>query len=276
MTNFFHVNRLLRNNEFVNPISLPENQDEALYEILRVIDRVPVFWKEHFERLVHSAELAGISLSMDKEQFSIRLKKLIRKVGFKLGNIKILVVREQDKEQFYFYFITHNYPTRTDYKSGVKLGLFKAERLQPQAKVIQQELRAQVDQMILEGKLYEVLLVNRHGNITEGSRSNVFFIRGETFKTPPAKQVLRGITRAKVIECIRQLNFELEEETISQKDLKTFDAAFLTGTSPKVLPISEINDIHFRQVAPAVKKIMNSYNEMIRKEVAENRNFFCS
>ena len=89
MTNFFHVNRLLRNNEFVNPISLPENQDEALYEILRVIDRVPVFWKEHFERLVYSAELAGISLSMDKKQFSIRLKKLIRKVGFKLENMKI-------------------------------------------------------------------------------------------------------------------------------------------------------------------------------------------
>ncbi len=276
MAIFFRGNTLLKNSEFVSSEMLPENQDKALYEVLRVIDHVPVFWREHFERLIQTAEIADVSLKLDQFQFSSSLKKLIKKIGYKTGNIRVLITGEQEKGQSYFYFVPHGYPSVDDYSHGVKLGLLKAERIQPQAKVIQQELRKKANQLILNKEFHEVLLMNNQEQITEGSRSNVFFVKGSTFITPPANQVLKGITRTKVIECIRQMDYDVVEDVIAINELKKFDSIFITGTSPKVLPVSQVDNLLFNTSNQHVNKLMIQFDEMIQTEIEENRSLFCS
>ena len=58
-------------------------------------------------------------------------------------------------------------------------------------------IRERPVRLISDNKLYEVLLVDRNGRITEGSRSNVFFVKGNKFYTGPSAMVLVGITRKK-------------------------------------------------------------------------------
>jgi len=131
--------------------------------------------------------------------------------------------------------------------------------------------------MIEELKLYEVLLVDRDGNITEGSRSNVFFVKAEVFYTAPESKVLVGITRQKVIECLRQLNFKLVEKSVSAVEISQFDAAFLTGTSPKVLPVNSIGKQVFNTQTVVLQKLMKSYDESIATyiEKAKSEDQFC-
>ena len=99
--------------------------------------------------------------------------------------------------------------------------------------------------------------------ITEGSRSNVFFVNGNKFYTAPASKVLVGVTRTKVIECIDELDFTVIEEAVLASQTGMFDAVFLTGTSPKVLPVNSIDSIHFEVKNIFVEQLMAKYNSMI-------------
>jgi branched-chain amino acid aminotransferase len=106
-----------------------------------------------------------------------------------------------------------------------------------------------------------VLLVDRNGQITEGSRSNVFFIKdGEVF-TAPADKVLLGVTRSKIIEIIKGMGVRLHEEAVSAGDIGSFDAAFISGTSPKVLPIASTGSTEFDVNDPILRKVMEKYDE---------------
>ena len=111
--------------------------------------------------------------------------------------------------------------------------------------------------------LYEVLLVDNDGFIREGSRSNVFFIKGQAVITPPAKMVLDGITRQKVISILDSSCCTFREEAVALSQLGQFDTVMLTGTSPKVLPISRIGDLNFSTTNKIYSEIKRRYDALI-------------
>ena len=80
---------------------------------------------------------------------------------------------------FLVYYIEPIYPTAEQYRNGVKGILFHAERKNPESKVINHKLRSCNLSQAYPGRCYEALLVNEKNLITEGSRSNIFFLKGE-------------------------------------------------------------------------------------------------
>ena len=48
-------------------------------------------------------------------------------------------------------------------------------------------------------------------------------------------------------------------------EISMFDAAFLTETSPKILPIRSIGEHGFNTQLMVVKELMSTYNNMITK-----------
>ncbi|WP_443110713.1 aminotransferase class IV [Caloramator sp. mosi_1] len=110
------------------------------------------------------------------------------------------------------------------------------------------------------------MLVNNFDEITEGSRSNIFFIKGSKLYTAPKEDVLVGITRIKVIEIANKLGFEVVEDKIKVSQISEFEACFLTGTSPKVLPISYIDSYAYNVNNDILRNIMREYDKMINNE----------
>ena len=239
------------------------NSEHSVYEVIRVIGGVALFLDDHYIRLCKSAEIQGISLFVKFPEFKERIADLVRLNTKPDGNVKCVFAFASGNINWIFTFIPHSYPTLDNYKFGVSTDLLFAERANPNAKVIQNKVREKANRMIEELKLYEVLLVDRDGYITEGSRSNVFFIKDEVFYTAPESKVLVGITRQKVIECLRQLNFQFVEESVSSNEIDQFHAAFLTGTSPKVLPVRSIGKRLFDTQLGALQKLMKSYDDRI-------------
>ena len=123
-------------------------------------------------------------------------------------------------------------------------------------------LREATNTAIRENDLYEVLLVDRNGSITEGSRSNVFFIKNGEVYTAPSDKVLLGVTRSKVVEIIRDMGVTLHEEAPAAADIAEYQAAFISGTSPKVLPIASIGDVGFNVNDPVLRSIMEKYSSI--------------
>ena len=127
--------------------------------------------------------------------------------------------------------------------------------------MMDRQLREATDEAIKANGLYEVLLVDRNGQITEGSRSNVFFIKDGEVYTAPSEKVLLGVTRSKILEIIRYLGAALHEEAVAAEDIGSFDAAFISGTSPKVMPIASVGEVSFDVNDPILRKIMEKYDE---------------
>ncbi len=178
---------------------------------------------------------------------------------------------ENENVHILTWFVDHYYPTDEDYHSGVILKSLKAVRKQPNAKVWNKDLRSRVQHLIASGDAYEILLVDKKNNITEGSKSNIFFIRGSAVFTPPENKVLKGITRQKVAEICEEKLIRVTEKEIPLYEIPFYEAAFITGTSPGILPVNAIENHRFNISNEIMKKLMAAYNTLVREATISNR-----
>ncbi|QZY55987.1 aminotransferase class IV [Crassaminicella profunda] len=216
-----------------------------IYEVIRVIDGVPLFLEEHLERMRKSAQLLGVSIQKPDEIITDEILRLIQINKCKNMNVKLLCSsRKGEKQDFFVYFIKSHYPTKDIYEKGIHTILYDSERENPNAKVINTSFREHVNQRIKEENAFEALLVNKEGTITEGSRSNMFFVKGEEVLTAPAADVLLGVTRKRIMKVCKDLNIPVREKAISIKDIDSLDGAFMSGTSVNVLPIRSIDQTY--------------------------------
>ncbi len=243
------------------------NTEQSVYEVIRMMDGVALFLEDHFHRLQKSMTMSGFLLDFGFEEFSRKTTELACLNRRSEGNIKFVYFVAREGFAWAFAFIPFSYPKSDEYAAGVATALLFAERENPNAKVIQNEVREKANQMIAEKKIYEVLLVDREGFITEGSRSNVFFVKDGTFYTAPASMVLEGITRQKVVQCINELGFHLVEQAVRASEISSYEAVFLTGTSPKVLPVKSVGNQMFSVENHLVVKLMEQYDNMITQYI---------
>jgi len=108
-----------------------------------------------------------------------------------------------------------------------------------------------------------VLLIDSAGNITEGSRSNVFFVNNDKLYSAPGNKILQGITRIKILEICNIAGVRVVETEIPANGVNQYEAAFLTGTSPKVLPISTIEKVVYKTDIPLLIELQILYNQLI-------------
>lgn len=243
--------------------SMQFDSDRSVYEVIRIIDGIALFLEDHFARLLTSVKIVGLHFEMGLSEFRQKIDELVILNQKPTGNVKFVLSEIENKFQWSFSFIPHFYPGTDEYRMGVATGLLFAEREYPNAKIIQNTIRERANQMVADQKLYEVLLVDRNGMITEGSRSNVFFVNGNRFFTAPASKVLVGVTMVKVFECLRELAFPVIEEAVRASEVGAFDTVFLTGTSLKILPVNCIGTIQISVNNFYVNQLMDKYNSLV-------------
>lgn len=261
---------LISNNKVI-PVSeaatLPIISSRTIYEVIRVISGIPLFLEKHMERLEASAKLTGSSLGSEAGKVESSIRELIKINGSPDKNIKILVYNlDSGTPAHMAYFIHSSYPAPEDYIKGVRTILLSEERTNPNAKVVNSSFKERVAAALDSAKAYEALLVNSKNEITEGSRSNMFFIKDGKVLTAPKGNVLIGITRVCVFELCKNLGIEIIEKPISTSMLREMDGVMMTGTSPKLLPISTIDDMNFNSAGnPIIKALIKGYDDMIEE-----------
>jgi branched-chain amino acid aminotransferase len=239
--------------------------DGGIYEVLRVKQGVPLFVEEHLQRFFKSMKIAGKTVPFSEFEIIQFVKSLITANKIDVGNVLILC-----RESLEIFFIAHKYPTKKMVANGVKCGILYAERVNPNAKIMQASVRQKANELIFENNYYEVLLVDNLGRITEGSRSNLFFVKGSEIYTPPGNNVLLGVTRKKTIELAQKLGYSFFEENIELKHLPNFDAVFITGTSPKIMPLKQVGKYLFDPQNKIVGDLIKGYNRVVNEYVKQN------
>ncbi len=236
------------------------------YEVLRVMQGHCLFPDDHLQRLQHSVSLAGLKYTFNLQVVTGIIQELIRLNELRDGNIRLVLhVQEGGPPVLYTYCIPFSYPSPEMYETGVPTAVFKTVRRHPNIKQYNHIYQEQVRDFIRTSAIYEALLCDDRDCITEGSRSNVFFISRENVMTAPGDQVLKGITREKVISLCKKLNYKLLECPISIDTLPLMEAVFLTGTSPKILPVNRIGLNTYSTGHPMMKNLMAAYDELLSR-----------
>jgi branched-chain amino acid aminotransferase len=242
---------------------LTNNQEVSVYEVIKIVAGVPLFFDDHYERLGQSLILANIPNELLKKAFYIEQIKALCAANAKyFGNIELRLSWSGTTMSSILGFIPHKYPEPLDYLHGVKVGLMKIERENPNAKIKNSSTRILANQYIKDQGVFEVLLINHKQGITEGSRSNVFFIQENQVYTAPGASVLKGITRNYVFKSIDAIKVPIKEQCVQVNALNAFDAAFLCGTSPGVLPIQQIGKQNFDVSNVLLRQIMKTFNDL--------------
>lgn len=246
----------------------------AIYEVIKIIDSIPLFFEAHMDRLRHSADLSGVCIKKTDKEILEEISVLVKKNQCNHINVKLVRSQPDGSESFLIYFISSEYPGKEAYEKGVHTILFTGERTDPNIKTLKGSFRERVQKSREEAGAYEALLMDEKGEITEGSRSNIFFMKkGEIF-TPPAGKVLMGVTRQHVIKICENLGIKVTEKPLCKAELADIDGAFITGTTVDVLPICSIGEQKIPSVSqPLIQNIINEFKKEIRHYILEFSNF---
>lgn len=240
-------------------------EEKIIYEVLRVMNGKPIFLENHLERMENSFKLINAEFTLTYDAISMKIDNLIKIENKYDGNIKITygVVEKRLR----IFFIEHSYPSEKMYEEGVETILYFGERENPNAKIINENFRKKVNDEIAEKKVYEAILVDKNGYITEGSRSNIFMVKDNELLTSPIKAVLPGVTRGEIIKVAEKLKITVKEVEYNYLDIDKLDGMFISGTSPKILPIKLANDIRLDSNNDIIKRLMMEYNNEITEYI---------
>lgn len=106
------------------------------------------------------------------------------------------------------------------------------------------------------------LLLDTDGFIAEGTGDNFFMVKNGQIITPEGRNVLRGVSRAYIMDIVvPALGMEVVETNIEPYDVYNADEAFLTGTPFCMLPMTSFNGVKISngEVGPVFQKLLQQW-----------------
>jgi D-alanine transaminase/branched-chain amino acid aminotransferase len=218
----------------------------GVYESLRMIRGKIVYPVDHIERLFYSADGIGLRHDFTTEQVHGWLLLLLTTDGIEDATVRILLMGGIEARLFITTSTMLTYP-ESFYSEGIKTIGYEGERMLPQYKTCSLLMNFLALRKASSLGAFEALLIDRHGLILEGTRSNVFACKGPVVYTAPSNAVLEGVTRDKIIKAIDEIGYKLVYEAPSAKDLLSgmYDEMFISSTSMGAMPVASYENHSF-------------------------------
>ncbi len=131
-------------------------------------------------------------------------------------------------------------------------------------------MMANIDVSNYEGTNNWALLLDPDGSVAEGTGDNFFIVKDRVVITPEGRNILRGVSRAYVLEELAsQLELRGVEKNIEPYDVVTADEAFMTGTPFCILPVTSLNRIPIGtgRVGPVTKALLDRWSANVGVDI---------
>ncbi len=235
----------------------------VIYEVIRYINGKGLFLEDHFNRLESSFKIQGIENAVDLQAFREYASVLLSVNEEKDCNVKIM----STGKDFVVYLSKKFYPGAEYYQNGIRTACIQIERPSPNAKIRRSDYIERIESFKQANEIFEALLMNAEGYLTEGSKSNLFFVRkGEpdTVYTAPSDMILEGIMRKYVLDLCAEEAIAVRFEPVKYSALDQMEALFITGTSINVLPIAKVDEIQYNSPENnTVLRVMRAFQNYI-------------
>lgn len=212
----------------------------GVFETIKFINKKMIFFNEHIDRLFSNNNFFNFKKITKNKIHDIAIQT-INKNNLSNGLIKIIIVPigEEFNEVEYYIFI-REIPNINTNLARIKFyseSIYPIFRFKPAFKsLFYMGNMLAIKDAKSEG-VFEPIFYNDKNIITEGAVRNIFFIKNSTIYTPNLNLgILDGVTRTKVLELGKKLNYKISESMINYDDINKMDEAFITSTAIGVLP----------------------------------------
>jgi branched-chain amino acid aminotransferase len=111
------------------------------------------------------------------------------------------------------------------------------------------------------------LLLDPDGFVAEGTGDNFFVVKGGEVITPEPRNVLRGVSRAYVMDLCTELGIPCFERNIEVYDVESADEAFMTGTPFCMLPVTGINGKPIGPPGKIFRRLLDGWSERVGLDI---------
>lgn len=220
---------------------------------------------QHLDRFFDSLQATRLPSPLSREEWREAIRETCRRNGLQDASVRFIVTRGvpqaivADPRECRptsliwaapYIFLADN----KGRERGIRLMIsqlrgFGPQNLDPRYKCLDR-LHFQLAKMeALDAGYDDVLWLDDRGHVAEGPASNLFAVKGGILYTP-GEAILRGITRATILELAAELDIPAREASLTAFDLFTADEVFTTSTAGGVLPVREISARPLRGPVP--------------------------
>ena len=243
--------------------------------------------REHLERLYESAKSILLQVPLDLQQLEEVTLETLRRNNLRDAYIRHVVTRgtgdlglnpQACKHPSIFIIASKIvlFPPEL-YAKGLDVVTVATRRnipdaLEPKIKSLNYLNNILVRMEANRAGVFEGIMLNVHGYVTEGSGDNVFIVRRGRMITPPTYiGALEGITRRVVMELAEERGLRVKEEPFTRHDLYTAAECFLTGTAAEVIPVVKVDERVIGQGTPGpiTRALMEDFRNLTQSTGVE-------
>src|SRR5690554_943024 len=255
----------------IHPLDIGLIRGYAIFDFLRTANFKPLFFEAYLNRFIASAQHAHLPLGYTMEELKNIIYELIEKNKLEQGGIRIVLTGGLSANHFspttgrlFIFCEDLQMPAEEKYERGVKL--VTEEYVRPLSSIKTTNytfpvwLSAKWKEQAAEDVLYHCA-----GIISESSRSNIFMVKNGIVATPKSN-ILLGITRQHVLI----LAGDVEERDISLTEILNADEVFMTATTKRILPVTQIDGVLIKDgiPGPVTRQLMERFKGLEKEEKA--------
>lgn len=248
----------------------------AAFDFFRTVNKKPLFLNDHLDRFFKSAAMLLIEPQHTKTQLKEIILELVAKNNMETSGVRMILTGgysadgySVSKPNLLITQQTIQLPDAEKMNAGIKIITEEYSRDLPAIKSTNYLMGVWLQQKLKEKKADDVLYMHK-GLVTELPRANIFIITSNDKIVTPVNDILFGVTRKKILEMPG--HDQIEERDISVEELKTAKEVFMTSTTKRILPITQIDDVPVGngKAGPMTLTLYNDFLEMEESWLASN------
>lgn len=252
---------------------------DSVFETVKAVHQTPLFWEDHYFRLMASMRLMRmeIPMSFTLEFLRSELQKTIDPNHSHATRIRLSVFREPGGRYFpvsnEVQYLIVSEPLDVDAfvadTSDYQVDLFKdfhvTSSLLSTLKTNNRSLNVIGSRYAQDNDLDNCILLNEQKQVVEFLNGNLFIVQGTSIKTAPLSSgCIKGVIRKQLIQLIENhTEYFFEEVAVSPFELQKADELWVTNAVQGIRPVGSYRKKSFgHKVALVFTELLN---ELARK-----------
>ena len=250
---------------------------DGIFDVVSAWDSKIFMLDAHLDRFFDSMRAARLETRLSREQWVDAIVETTRRNKLSDASIRFILTRGvpdgvvadprhiQPTEMIWaapYIFLADEEKRST----GIRIMIssmrgFAPDTLDPRFKCLDR-LNSQLIRLeALEAGYDDAVWLDGHGYVAEAAASNIFVVKNDEIFTPQTG-ILRGITRATVIELAERGGIPHRESQLTAFDLYSADEVFTCSTAGGPLPVREVSGRAIAATGPITERISELYWQM--------------
>lgn len=261
---------------FLEELSPCVLKGQGVFETMRAYQGEIFLLQEHLDRLFRGLKVLKIKFPDSGKTITRRVYETLRRSRLKNARVRLTVWKGKGRPRISVIAFPYRPYSIGKYKEGFQASVSDVRRdetsVLTRVKSIDYRFFLKAYQKAVRQGRDEAILLNRKGELVEGTRTNIFFVKKGILFTPGLKcGCLNGITRQEILRLAREKGIPCSAGAKGLPCLLNCDEAFLTNSLIGIMPLTSLEGkrIHKGEAGPVTTELTQCYKKST-PEVRQN------